>query len=67
NIEYRYQETETLFLDIFDSVGRKILMKQYSNVSEIRETIDVTGMAQGIYYLRLRSNQQQLLRQIVIY
>lgn len=66
NIEYRNSDAETLFLEIFDSSGRKILVKQFSNVSEIAETIDVTGISQGIYYLRLRSTDRQLLRQIVI-
>jgi len=66
NIEYIYTTVGTLFLDIFDASGRKILVKQFPNVMEIRETIDVSGMAPGIYYLRLRSGQRQLLKQIVI-
>jgi hypothetical protein len=66
-IEYMYSEVETLYLDLFDSLGRKILVKQFANVMEIRETIDVSGMAQGMYYLRLRSGERQLKRQIVIH
>ncbi len=65
-IEYMYSEVETLYLDLFDSLGRKIIVKQFANVMEIRETIDVSGMAQGMYYLRLRSGERQLQRQIVI-
>jgi hypothetical protein len=67
NIEYRYNEAEDLYLDIYNSSGRKILIKQYSNADVIRETIDVTGMAKGIYHLRLRSDERQLIRQIAIY
>ncbi|MCK4750295.1 MAG: T9SS type A sorting domain-containing protein, partial [Bacteroidales bacterium] len=67
NIEYRYNEAESLFLDIFDSLGRKILIKQFSNATEITETVDVTGMAKGVYYLRLRSDERQLIRQITIH
>ncbi|KPL12969.1 MAG: hypothetical protein AMS26_15765, partial [Bacteroides sp. SM23_62] len=67
NIEYRYTEAEDLYLDIYNSNGRKILNKQYSNADEIRETIDVTAMAKGIYFLRLRSDERQLIRQIAIY
>ena len=66
NIEYRYEETGTLFLDIFDASGRKILVKKFAYVMEIRETIDVSGMARGIYFIRLRSGHRQLLKQIVI-
>jgi len=65
-VEYSYSEVETLYLDLFDSLGRKILVKQFANVMEIRETLDVSGMAQGMYYLRLHSGGRQLQRQIVI-
>jgi len=66
-IEYMYSEVETLYLDLFDSLGRNIFIKQFANVMEIRETIDVSGMARGMYYLRLRSGERQLQRQIVIH
>jgi len=66
-VEYSYSEVETLYLDLFDSLGRKILMKQFSNVMEIRETINVNELTQGMYYLRLRAGERQLQRQIVIH
>jgi hypothetical protein len=67
SIDYNYSDTETLYLELFDSMGRKILIKQFAFVREIRETIDVSGMAQGMYYLRLRSGERQLQRQILIH
>jgi len=67
HIEYSYEEANHLVLDIFDSNGRKILMKQFSNVMEFTETLNVTGMAKGIYYLRLRSDEQELNRKITIH
>jgi hypothetical protein len=66
-VEYSYSKVETLYLDLFDSLGRKILIKQFANVMEIRETIDVNDLAKGMYYLRLRSGERQLQRQIVIH
>jgi Secretion system C-terminal sorting domain len=67
HIDYRYTEAETLYLDIYDTGGRKIHQKQFSNVMEISETLDVNRMAPGMYYLRLRSDKRQLQRQIVIH
>lgn len=67
HIEYRYEKRESLTLDLYDSSGRKILIKQYADVMEISETIDVSKMAQGVYYLRLHSNERQLARQIAIH
>jgi hypothetical protein len=67
HVEYTYSEAANLFLDIFDSNGRKILEKQYPNLTELIETLDVSGLTNGIYYLRLHSDEQQLTRQIIIY
>ena len=66
HIEYQNEEAENLFLEIFDSSGRKIIVKQFSNVMEIFETVDVTGLARGLYDLRLRSDERQLTRKITL-
>ncbi|MBA7569077.1 hypothetical protein ES708_10814 [subsurface metagenome] len=65
-IDYRSPESEHLFLDIFDARGRKILVKEYRQVNEIMESINVSGMCEGLYFLKLRSGQRQIIRQIVI-
>ncbi|MCP4311974.1 MAG: T9SS type A sorting domain-containing protein [Bacteroidetes bacterium] len=67
HIEYRNDAAENLVLDIFDSMGRKILIKQFSGVREITETVDVTVLSGGVYFLRLRSENQSLVRQIIIH
>jgi hypothetical protein len=67
HIEYGYKDADNLVLDIIDSNGRKVLMKQFHNATEITETIEVTGMAKGIYYMRLRSDERQLVRKIAIH
>lgn len=66
-IEYRYQEAENLFLEIFDTRGQIILQKPFPYATEITETMDVTGMAGGMYYMRIRSDRKQLSRQITIH
>jgi hypothetical protein len=67
HVEYTYSEAVNLFLDIFDSNGRKVLERAYPNLTELMETLDVSGLTNGMYFLRLRSDEQQLTRQIVIY
>ena len=57
----------SLLLEIYDSNGRKILERQFPNAMEIRETLDITGISDGVYYLRLRSDDQMLTRKIIIY
>ena len=67
HVEYRYQEAETLYLELFDASGRHILIRPFQNVMEVNETLDVSGMSAGFYYLRLRSEAQVLTRKISIY
>jgi len=67
HIEYSYEEAESLHLEIYDSNGRKIIARQFSKAMEIRETLDVSAISDGVYYLRLRSDDQMLTRKIIIY
>lgn len=67
HIEYSHEEAESLHLEIYDSNGRKILARQFSNAMEVRETLDVTGISSGVYFLRLRSEKQMITRKITIY
>ncbi|MFC2111732.1 T9SS type A sorting domain-containing protein [Bacteroidota bacterium] len=66
NIEYRSQDSERLYLEIFDSKGGKILIKQYRYTDHIIESIDVKGMMKGVYFLKLRSDRKQIIKRVVI-
>lgn len=65
-IEYRIPSNERYFLNLFDARGRKLLVREYKQVNEIRESIDVSGLAKGSYYLLLWSGKHQIVRQIII-
>jgi hypothetical protein len=67
HVDYRSEEADNLHLEIYDSNGRKIYGRQFNHAIEINETIDVTGIADGVYFLRLRSDEQLLTRKITIY
>jgi len=66
HVDYRGQDVDKLILEIFDPSGRKIHIQEFTNAADIKESIDVTGIATGVYYLRLRTDQKHLLRKIVI-
>ena len=53
-------------LYIFDQMGRIIMVREYKEVNEILESIDVSGLAKGLYYLRLKSGYRQGGKQIII-
>jgi hypothetical protein len=67
HVEYSYAETENLILELYDSNGRIILNREFSNVKELTETIDVGEIARGMYYLRLRSDEKEVSRLIALY
>jgi hypothetical protein len=65
-IEYDASDHPELVLEMFDALGRKVLVKEYHHVSGIVEEIDVSEMPLGIYYLRFRQDTQQAFRKIII-
>ncbi len=67
HVEYSYAKTENLILDLFDSNGRIVFNRQFTNVKEFTETIDVGDIARGMYYLRLRSDEQELTKLITLF
>lgn len=66
NIEYISRNTGKLYLEIFDSRGRIILIKEYRHTDHIVESIDVKGIEKGVYFLKLRSERKQIIKRVVI-
>ena len=67
HVKYSYAEAEYLILDLYDSNGRIVLNREFSNVKEFTETLDVEDVARGMYYLRLRSENKEVTRLITLY
>jgi len=67
HIEYRGEKEEDLYLSLFDSSGRKVIQKEYKRKKEISDTLELEGLARGVYYLRLYSGQRQLIKQVAIH
>jgi hypothetical protein len=65
-IELTLQVNTNLWLEIFDATCRKIIMKGFTHVDRINEAIDVSDYPEGIYYLKVRTKEGQVLRKIVI-
>jgi len=66
-IEYQGEQEQDLYLSLFDSSGRKIMQKEFRHKKEIHETLELTGLAKGVYHLRLYSEGGQLTRRIAIH
>ena len=66
NVEYFYRGTDDLILELFDIRGRKILIREFRHAAVIRTSIDVSGFERGMFYLKIRSDDRQLIRRIVV-
>ncbi len=65
-IEYEHTAFEDLVLEMFDTGGRKIFMREYKDVNEIKGSMEVSHLSPGVYYLRIRSTHEMLGRKIVV-
>lgn len=65
-IEYSGEASEDLTLELIDATGREILIRPYPQTTEIKERLLVGEMNRGIYYLRLRSEERQMVKRIVL-
>ena len=66
-IELSLQEYTDLWIELFDGTGRKVMIKEFSRVNRIHEEMDVSGLPEGIYYLKVRTKYGQALRKIVVF
>ena len=66
NIEFQSLDNPDIILEIFDALGRKIMAREFHHVNGIVESVDVSDMSRGIYYLRVRQDKRQATRKIII-
>lgn len=66
NIAFDVQSTETLSLSFYDLSGKQVLNKQTAISGFDKETVDVSTLPSGIYFLNLRSESIQQTQKIII-
>jgi PKD repeat protein len=68
NLIFQSGQTEDVFVEISDVMGRKIYEKQYNAFSGRSESvIDLSGQAKGIYFLSLKNKKGVSTRKVVVY
>ncbi|KPK83441.1 MAG: hypothetical protein AMS27_12850 [Bacteroides sp. SM23_62_1] len=66
-IELILQDYIDLWIELFDATGRKIIIKELRQVNGIHEAMNVSGLPEGVYYLKIRTKEGQVLRKIVVF
>jgi hypothetical protein len=65
-IELKLPEYMDLRLEFYDQTGRKIYIREFSNINGIHESVDVSYLQPGIYLLKVMTENAQAVRNIVI-
>jgi len=67
NIQASVPEAKSLTLDIYNNIGCKVLSKQVSTVNDLLdETIDISNLSKGMYFLKLTSEKFNHTQKLVI-
>ena len=64
-INANFNETQNIKLDIVDMYGRVIYSDNYNN-NIVNQNIDVKGFAKGIYYVRLTTDNNSMVKKVII-
>ncbi|MFC2096663.1 T9SS type A sorting domain-containing protein, partial [Bacteroidota bacterium] len=65
-IQFDNRKSTDVFIEIVSSNGQLIYNQKLSNIKNTLERIDLNNYANGIYYLRLRIDQDLYTRKIII-
>jgi len=65
-IELNTEEYMDLYFELFDGIGRKLMIKEFSQVNRIFEPIDVSNIPEGVFYIKVRSGNRATVNKIVI-
>ena len=66
NINIELAEQDDLNIELLDNVGRVIKTLKADQVKDWSETLDMSGFASGMYFLRAYSNQSLMTKRIVL-
>jgi hypothetical protein len=65
-IELNLSDYTDIRMELFDADGRKIYIREFSGVDGIHESMDVSNLPAGLYWLKVQSEKGQVVRNIVV-
>ncbi len=61
-----FEEQKDLTLELYNSVGQRLYQKSTEGRASIREQIDLTDQAVGVYILHVRTEENMLTRKLIL-
>jgi|GEM_PF-2210271 len=65
-LELSFNESVDLQLELTNTLGQSVLRLERSDVLEISETLDLSGVAAGVYLLGIRVDDQVLTKRLIV-
>lgn len=65
-IELNLPDYADIRLEFYDATGRKIYIREYSRVNGIHESMDISDLPAGLYWLKVGTKKGQVVRNIVV-
>ena len=66
NIEIDNQYGEPLSLELVDIMGNKLQRKDYPGMDRISDKIDISGLASGIYFVKISDSKRIKIHKIIV-
>ena len=65
-IELNLPDYTNIRLEFYDETGRKIYIREFSNVNSIHESMDMSVVKPGLYFLKMSTEKAQVVKNIVV-
>lgn len=65
-IELNLTDYTDIRLEFIDVTGRKIYIREYSGVNGIQESMDISNLPAGLYWLKVQTEKGQVVRNVVV-
>ncbi len=65
-IELNLPDYTDIRLEFYDATGRKIYIREFTNVNGIHESMDISDLTPGVYFLKVQTKKGQVVRNIVV-
>ncbi|MBL8003016.1 MAG: T9SS type A sorting domain-containing protein [Flavobacteriales bacterium] len=67
NVTFKQQGNEATFVRVFDLLGKEVVASQrVVGTGEQSQTVDLSGLQNGMYYLQLQSGSQKVTRKVTL-
>ena len=55
----------TTYINVVDMLGKTVLHYSYTNRSELKETLDLSSLSSGVYFIKINNNTNQAVHRVV--